>query len=551
METMTVGKYLAKRLEQAGVKHIFGVPGDYVLRFFDDLEASPIHVVGNCNELNAGYAADAYARLNGIGAVCVTYGVGAFSLLNAAVGAFAERVPLIIISGGPKVSEHRQHHLLHHTIGDLNLQPDIYKKIAAASAVLLNPEEAPQQIDGTIAACLRFRRPVYIEIPTDIVTQPCKAPAKVFSADTVIPSDPAALEEAVCEAAGMLEQAKAPAVLAGVEVHRLGIRSDLQELVDHSGYPFATTLLGKTVIPEKHPQFCGVYNGSIGLEGARKTVEEADVLLSLGALMTDVNFGVGTARLDISRMIVANSDKVRVKHHIYEQLSLRDFINGLRAKLKKSSPDLSKIEHPSKLCKKDFRPVPEQKISLARFYERVNRFIGEGHVIIADAGDSLFCAAELFLPEGVEYIGQAFYLSIGYSVPAALGVQLAASERRPVVFVGDGAFQMTAQEVSTIVRQKLGPVIFLMNNDGYTIERVINDGAYNDIQMWKYHLLPGVFGGGWGCEVRTEGDLENALKKAADHPRELAFIEVKLEKWDCSAGLKKLGKALSQANAGK
>ncbi len=546
----TVGKYLVSRLEQAGVRHIFGVPGDYVLRFFDDLEASRIRVVGNCNELNAGYAADAYARLNGIGAVCVTYGVGGFSLLNAAVGAFAERVPLIIISGGPKVSEHRQHHLLHHTIGDLNLQSDIYKKIAAASAILLNPEEAPQQIDETIAACLRFRRPVYIEIPTDIVAKPCKAPAGVLRVDTVIPSDPEALEESVCEAAGMLEHAKAPAILAGVEVHRLGIRGELQGLIDHAGYPFTTTLLGKTVIPEKHPQFCGVYNGAIGLEGARKTVEDADVLLSLGALMTDVNLGIGTAKLDASKMIVANSDKVRVKHHVYEQVSLRDFINSLRAKLQKGEPDLSKIEHASELFKKDFTPVPEQKMTLARFYARVNRFIRKGHVIIADAGDSLFCSAELFLPEGVEFIGQAFYLSIGYSVPASLGAQLADSGRKPLVFVGDGAFQMTAQEISTLIRQKLDPVIFLMNNSGYTIERVIDDGVYNDIQSWKYHLLPGIFGGGWGCEVRTEGDLEKALKKVEDSPGELAFIEVHLDKMDCSEALKKLGKELSRVNAG-
>ncbi len=550
METMTVGKYLVKRLEQAGVRHIFGVPGDYVLRFYDDLEASRIRVVGNCNELNAGYAADAYARLNGIGAVCVTYGVGGFSLLNAAVGAFAERVPLIILSGGPKVSEHRHHHLLHHTIGDLNLQSDIYKKIAAASAILLNPEEAPRQIDETIAACLRYRRPVYIEIPTDVVTMSCKAPAGVFSADTVIPSDPESLEEAVNEAAGMLEHAKAPAVLAGVESHRLGIREELQALIDHAGYPFATTLLGKTVIPEKHPQFCGVYNGAVGPEAARAAVEDADVLLSLGALMTDINLGVGTARLDASRMIVANSDKVRVKHHVYEQVSLRDFINGLRAKLAKRAPDLAKIEHPSKRVKKDFTPVPGAKITLARFYERIGRFLAKGHVIIADAGDSLFCASELFLPEGVEFIGQAFYLSIGYSVPAALGAQLASGERRPLVFVGDGAFQMTAQEISTLIRQKLGPVIFLMNNSGYTIERVIEDGLYNDIQDWKYHLLPGVFGGGWGCEVRTEGDLEQALKKAGDRPGELAFVEVHLDKMDCSETLRKLGKALNRVNAG-
>lgn len=545
MSEMTIGKYLARRLEQAGLRHIFGVPGDYVLRFFDYLEESNIKMVGNCNELNAGYAADAYARINGVGAVCVTYGVGGFSLFNAAVGAFAERVPMIILSGGPRTSEHKHHHLLHHTIGDMNLQFNIYEKITAAAVILLSPEQAPRQIDETIAACLLLRRPVYIEIPVDMVTKPCSEPGP-FSVDTTIKSEKGALDEAVAEAVAMLGSARQPAILVGVEAHRLGCRRELQEFVDHSGYPFASTLLGKAVIPEQHSQFTGVYCGALLRESARRTIEDADALLCLGTLMTDIGLGVGTARLDPSRMIVANSDKVRIKHHIYEHVSLKDFIDGLLRKLPKGKADPEKFVHPSKDLKKDFTAEPGRKIALDRFYQRINRFIDKNCVIIADAGDSLFCSAELFLPEGIEYIGQAFYLSIGYSVPASLGLKLAAEERRPIVFVGDGAFQMTAQEVSTIIRQKLNPVIFLMNNDGYTIERVIDDGPYNDIGMWKYHMLPEVFGGGWGCEVKTEGDLEAALKKAKDNPDALAFIEVRLDKWDCSEALGKLGEAIKK-----
>ncbi|MGB2706212.1 MAG: thiamine pyrophosphate-binding protein [Candidatus Omnitrophota bacterium] len=542
----TVGEYLVKRLKQAGVNHIFGVPGDYVLGFFDCLENSDIKVINTCNELNAGYAADAYARVNGIGAACVTFGVGGFSIFNAAVGSFAERVPVVIICGSPRVSEYRHHHLLHHTIGDMNLQYHIYEKIAAKSVVLLNPESAPQDIDNAIATCMCLRRPVYIEIPGDIVAKPCAAPGS-FEVNTTIPSDKNVLKEAVDKSARLLKSAKKVVVLAGIEAHRLGIRQELEDLINHLGCPFVTTLLGKTVLPEKNPLFLGVYCGSLLREAAQKAVKEANVVLSLGALMTDINLGVGTLKIDPSRMIASNSDNVRIMRHLYEDVSLKDFIKELRKKLPAGKPDFSKIDHPSRLLKKDFHPVPKNKITISRFYERINHFINKNKdsIVLTDTGDSIFCTAELFLPEGIEYIGQAFYLSIGYSVPAALGLKLAMPRRRPVVFVGDGAFQMTAQELSSIIRHKLNPVIFLMNNDGYTIERAIHDGPYNDINMWKYHRLPDIFGGACGMEVRTEGDLEAAIKKAEDNPDSLAFIEVCLDRLDSSGALKKIGKALN------
>lgn len=537
----TVGKYLVKRLEQAGLKHIFGVPGDYVLDFFDCLEESNIEIVGTCNELNAGYAADAYARVNGVGGVCITYGVGGFSLFNAVVGAFAERVPLIVISGGPKLSEHPHRYLLHHTIGGMQLQYEIYEKITVASVILRSPEQAPQQIDEAITACLRFKRPVYIEIPVDIVSRPCRDPGP-FEVDTSIPSDKDVLEEAVDEAVGLLKLAKSPVILAGIEAHRLNTINELRELIDHTGYPFTTTMLGKSVLPEKHPQFAGVYNGIVGRESVRRIVEEADVVLGLGVLMTDINFGAWTSQLDISKMIVANSDNVRIKHHMYSQISLKDFTNGLREKLPGSKPSPARIEHPAQLLKEDLTPASGQKITVNQFYRRINQFIEANYIIIPDAGDSILNASDLFVPENVGFIGQAFYLSIGYSIPAALGVKLAAPDKRPVVLVGDGAFQMTAQELSTIIWHNQNPVIFLINNDGYTLERMIHgEGSYNELNMWHYYRLPEVFRGEWGCQVKTEDELENALQKAKNSPDSLAFIEVWLDRNDCCKNLQKMG----------
>ncbi len=549
--TSTVGTYLIKRLEQAGVKHIFGIPGDYVLGLFECLEKSGLKVVCTCNELNAGYAADAYARLNGISAVCVTYGVGGFSLFNAVVGAYAERIPLVVISGAPRVFERAHRHLLHHTIGDMNLQYAMYEKITVASCALISPEQAPTQIDAAIEACLKFKRPVYIEVPIDIVFMPCRKPGPLLM-DTTITSDTPSLDEAVSEAVTLLEKAGQPVILAGVESHRLGIRRELQDLVEHSGYPFASSLLGKTVIPEVHPQFIGVYGGVASWESARKIVQKADIILCLGTIMTDMEIGGCAPLLDPGRMIVANSDKVRIKHHIYTHVSLKDFMAGLKARLKKGKTvkDLNPY-HPSSALKEKYTPHPEHAITVKRFYQRMNGFLDGKSVVFGETGDSLFNVATLFMPRGAFCIDQAFYMSIGYAVPGTLGAGLAAPDSRVITFAGDGAFQMTAQEVSTIIRERLNPIIFVMNNDGYTIERLMVDGAFNDLQMWNYSGLPAVFGGGWGCVVKTEGDLEEALRNATRRKKELALIEVRLDRMDCSDAVRMYGARYRSANPKK
>lgn len=539
-KTTAVGKYIVKRLESVGLKHIFGVPGDYVLTFFDLLEESKIKLITNCNELNAGYAADAYARITGLGAVCVTYDVGGLSLLNAVVGSFAERLPVIVISGGPKTTERPHHHLLHHTIGNMSLQHEIYEKITASSVILMDPENAPDQIDETIRSCIRLKRPVYIEIPLDIVDAPCRSPGD-FKIDTSILSDRASLKEAVEETVAILKRAKNPLILAGIEPHRFHIQKELLSFVDHTGYPFAVSLLGKSVLPEKHPQFIGVYGGVASRDEARTFAERADCILCLGTLMTDIEIGHERTLCDQSKMILANSEKVRVMHHTYDNVSLKDFMEALILKLPKEKHKRLNIKHPSVDAKKKFVPSSGAKITVKRFYERMDHFIEKDDVIIADTGDCIFSAADLYLPEGARFIDQAFYLSIGYSVPATLGAQLAAPEKRVVTFVGDGAFQMTGQELSTIIRNGLHPVMFLMNNEGYAVESVMNDGPYNDLNVWKYRLIPEVFNGKPGIEVRTEDDLEAALKKIEAGPGQLAFIEVRLDKKDYSNHLKQQG----------
>jgi TPP-dependent 2-oxoacid decarboxylase len=543
---ITVGEYLFQRLESLGVGHVFGVPGDYVLGLMDVLNKTPIELVGNCNELNAGYAADAYARLRGLGAVCVTYGVGGFSLLNAVVGAYAERVPLVVISGAPSSSVRQSSLLLHHTTGDYNLQFSVMEKVTVAAVILSDASQAAYQIDRTLADCLHHKRPVYIEIPVDIVDRPC-LPSAIHPLVAAKLTNPDVLQEAVAEAVELLAKAKSPVILAGVEFHRFDLEDKLLKLLETTGYPITTTMLGKSCISEMHPQFIGNYIGALSREHVRERIEDADCLLCLGAIMSDMNLGAYTANLDDNKIINANSEKVKIKHHFYQPVYLGDFIDGLIKNLEHRAAETLNIKPGSASLSQTFTPQPDAKLTNARFYERVNHFLEDEWIVISDTGDAIVATMDLLMREKNNFIGQAFYLSIGYSIPACLGAAMAEPHRRPIVFVGDGAFQMTAQELSTIIRHKLNPIIFLINNDGYTIERVIRDGPYNDLQPWKYHQLPQVFGESWSCEVKTEGELEVALVQAKANTECVSFIEIHLDRLDCSQGLTRLGQALNQA----
>jgi indolepyruvate decarboxylase len=542
-KTTTIGKYLVTRLEQAGLKHIFGIPGDYVLGFYDLLVDSKIDVIGTCTEIGAGFAADAYARVNRVGALCVTYCVGGFNALNAVAGAYAEKSPLIMISGAPGMAERSRSPLLHHAVKDFNTQKKVFEQVTIGAFALEDAHTAPDQIDEAFALCARHKRPVYIELPRDMVHKECRAPGPIQWLKTTI--DRAAMSEAIDEAEQMLRKAKKPVILAGVEIHRFSYQEQLLKLVEKAGYPVAATLLGKSVISEVHPQYLGVYEGAMGKENVRKAVETADAVLILGAFMTDINLGIYTANLDESRTINATSERITIKRHFYEDVSLKQFITGLTAKLPKRTR--VKIDHPPP---KPFKPRKSKAITVRRFFERMNEYLDEQSVVICDIGDSLFGGSDLTIHRRTEFLSPAYYTSMGFAVPAAIGAQINRRDLRPIVFVGDGAFQMTGHEVSTIARYGLNPIVFVLNNKGYTTERFINEGPYNDVQEWAYHLFPQIVRNGWGCEVRTEGELEDALVQAKAYRTSFSIINVHLEKMDKSYALERLGKRLGQRAKG-
>jgi indolepyruvate decarboxylase len=355
----------------------------------------------------------------------------------------------------------------------------------------------------------------------------------------------------VDEAAALLGRARMPVVIADVELIRFRLQKEFADFLARTGYPFVTLMLGKAVLDEGHPQFIGLYQGDRSRDYVRRRVESADCTLALGAQMTDFNTGGFTVRLDESKTVSAANRLVRVRHHYYENVRLGEFLAALGARLGRRDPAALDVRRATEGCvhrrTEPYEPAPARPLTVQRFFHRLSHFLEPGGVVLAETGVALFSAAETLMPDGTTFIGQTFYGSIGYTVGATLGACLAAPGRRVVLVVGDGSFQVTGQDLSTLIRNGLAPVVFLLNNDGYTIERVICDRPYNDIQPWLYHRLAEVFGGGPGFDVRTEGELEEALARAASSEG-LTFIEVHTGRLDCSEALRRAGAAMARTN---
>ena len=540
VELTNVGRYLIDRLHGLGVDHVFGIPGDYILGLYKMLEESPIRLVGMTREDSAGFAADAYARVKGLGCIAVTYCVGGLSCANSIAGAYAEKSPVVVVSGSPGISERERNPLLHHKVKDFDTQFEVFQKITVASAVLSDPLTAFADIDRVLNAALRYKRPVYLEIPRDRVLAKPITPHRAQL--ELPPSDPDALEEALDEACALLSAAKHPMILADVEIHRFGLQDQLIALAEETGMPIATTILGKSVVPENHPLFVGVYEGTMSRKEVTEFVETADCLLMLGCFMTDINLGIFTANLDPARCIDATSEDLRIRRHHYREVRLDDFMEGLRRR----KPTVVRSTPPPR-PKTDaaWTPAPDAPVTSARLFARLNRMIDEKTVVIADIGDALFGSSDLVVSRRTEFISPAYYTSMGFSIPAAVGAGMAMPDLRSLVIVGDGAFQMTGMELSTIARYGLNPIVIVMNNKGYMTERYLLEGSFNDVHEWAYHRVPDVLGAGRGFEVRSEAELDAALEAATAYTQGFTLLNVHLDKMDKSPALDRLTQKLS------
>jgi len=540
----TIGAYLIERLQSLKVDHVFGIPGDYILGMYKLIDESPIKLVGMTREDNAGFAADAYARVHGMGCVAVTYCVGGLSTCNSIAGAYAEKSPVIVLGGAPGVSERERDPLLHHKVKNFETQLEVFQKITVASAVLDKPETAFSEIDRVLAAAQMYKRPVYLELPRDRVNAARVSPHK--PPEGLPPSDPDALREAVGEAARLLKKAKRPVILADVEVHRFNLQDDLLKLAESTGMPIATTILGKSVISEAHPLFAGVYEGGMGRPEVTELVESADCLLMLGCFLTDINLGIWTAKLDPSKCIDATSEDLRIMRHHYRNVRLDDFMRGLfERKLKLARTPVPPRSNP---FEKVADAKPDEKLTSAHLFGRLNQLLcrQQNMTVVADIGDSLFGAADLEMHRRTEFLSPAYYTSMGFGVPAAVGASMANPLSRVLVIVGDGAFQMTGMELSTVARHGLNPIVVVVNNHGYTTERFLLDGPFNDIQNWAYHKVPDVIGAGMGLEVRTVGELDRALDAAFDNGASFSLVNVHLDRYDHSPALERLTIKLSK-----
>lgn len=537
---LTIGQYLIRRLQDYRVGHVFGIPGDYVLGFYDQLCRSDIQVVGTSKEDGAGFAADAYARVHGMGALCVTYCVGGLSVANAVAGAYAEKSPVVVISGSPGLKERTNDPMLHHKVKTFATQREIFERITACAVAIEDPDTAYRDIDRALATCWRVKRPVYIELPRDLVDVVPQHP--VPSVGDVMPLDQAALDEAIAEAVARLSAAKRPVILADVEVHRFGLAFELLTLAERTGIPIAVTILGKSVISERHPNYLGVYEGAMGRDDVAKAVEGSDCLLMLGTFLTDVNMGIFTAKLDPARTIEATSEKIQISRHRYDHVPFDGFVRGLlSAKLPRR-----------KLAPKAKAPVlntavqAKQSLKVTRLFHLLDQRLEDDMAVVCDVGLCLFGAIDLTIHKRTEFIAPAYYTSMGFAVPASVGVALANPKLRPVVLVGDGAFQMTGMELATVVRQKLNPIVIVLDNHGYTTERAIQDGPYNDILNWRYHRLPDVLGAGWATIVRTEGEFAEAWTQAVEQRGAFSLINVQLDAYDYCPALERLGKRMAE-----
>ena len=552
----SIGDYLIHSLAGRGITHIFGVPGDYILNFYDRLTKSKISVVNTCDEQGAGFAADVYARIRGLGVVCITYGVGALKVINTTAQAYAEKSPVVVISGAPGLKEQIKNPLLHHKVRDFDTQKKIFDQITVASTVLDDSQTAAYEINRVISAAMRFKRPIYIELPRDIVSTTIAGQYRhPLDVQEHRQSDPNALREAITEASNMINAATRPVIIAGEEIHRFELQENLLALIDKTQIPVAATILSKSVISELHPLFIGIYEGAVGQEKARQCVEFSDCLIILGATLSDITLGMFTAQIDQRRIIYVGAEKLSVMYHHHDNIEIQDFFDALidaplarkQKSILYSSYSLATPAHKDLTITSSLpKCTPGKKITVKYVFEYLNSTLTDDMIVLADVGDALFAGADLIIRGNTRFLSPAYYASLGFAVSASIGAQLADQTLRPLVIVGDGAFQMTGMELSTALRYKLNPIVVVLNNGTYLTEQLMLDGAFNDLQPWNYSSIPQVIGGGQGFHIESEDQLNYAFSTALSQRNTYSVLDVRLERNDKSPALDRLTKNLAK-----
>ncbi len=534
-QRMKIGDFLLRRLKEAGIGHLFGVPGDYNLGLLQQLQdTGTLRWIGTCNELNASYAADGYARLNGLGALTVTNGVGPLSAINGIGGSYSEHVPVICISGSIPLRSIDRGQGMHHTMADGTWDHFLraYAPVTAAQA-RLTPRNAASEIDRLILTAWREKLPVYMEVPSDIAYLDIEVPADPLIL-TAPPSDSERLRSCIAAIASRLSAANSPAILVDADAGRFGVASELMELAERVQAPLAAVNAAKSMIDETFPHYLGIYGGKASEPNVRETIEASDCLLCIGYRPIEVTTGDFTASLP-GDTIHARGYSVDVGDDNYQAVTLKEVLRGVVDAIPRVT---NRAPRQAAAPMAAVHGDGSAKLTQAAYWQAIQSYLKPGDVLYVDNGTS-FVTLGLKLPTNCTFVGSINWGSIGYSVGALLGALTAAPDRRHLLFIGDGSFQVSAQELSTILRHDHKPVIFLINNGGYTIERGYLGKAesYNDIANWSYADLPKVFRPDTSARsfvVRTVSDFKDVLSTPNDT---MIFVESIMDPYDAPAAV--------------
>lgn len=547
----TVADYLLDRLADCGVDHLFGVPGDYNLQFLDHVIAHrQIRWVGCANELNAAYAADGYARMQGCGALLTTFGVGELSALNGVAGSFAEHVPVLHIVGAPSTGAQQRRECLHHTLGDGNF--DHFRQMSVPVSVaqgVLDAANARDEIDRVLRDIVRYSRPGYLLLPADIASLPTSRPVNALTANNA-PTDSTELAEFVSHARALLRDSRRVSLLADVLALRFGLQSTLNKWVDAVPIPHATMLMGKGLFNETHAGFVGTYSGGASLPETRAAIEDADVIFCIGTCFTDTITAGFTHHIPLEKSIEIQPFAARVGKRWFSGINMQEAVNALIT-LSRDFSAQWQIQ-PGRVMKS--ASADNGHLTQRHFWQTLEKYLQPHDILLGDQGTAAFGLADLMLPQGASLIVQPLWGSIGYTLPAAFGAQTSQPDRRVVLVVGDGAAQLTIQELSSMLRDGLRPLILLLNNEGYTVERAIHgpEQRYNDISLWNWTQIPQALNLDCQAEcwkVTNASQLNDALTRATRGDK-LMLLEVMLPKMDIPPLLKAVTQALEARNNG-
>ncbi|KAI0404760.1 thiamine diphosphate-binding protein [Xylaria palmicola] len=557
-DTVKLAEYLFTRLKQLGIEAVHGVPGDFNLVLLDYVEPAGLQWVGNANELNAGYAADGYARIKGVGALITTFGVGELSAINAIAGAYAERAAVVHIVGTPDRPTQDGRVQVHHTFndGEFGRFAQMAAHVTVAQVDLKDPRTSPEHIDHALTQCLLHSRPVYIQVPVDMVSAPVSAARLQSELRLPSPAPTAYSDEVIENVLERIYEAKQPTILVDGETRAFGIVDLVQRLVEVTGWPSWTTMFGWGLLDETTPNVHGIYRGSFDTTGTVAVAQASDLILCFGPHFSTTNSFSKTSIPKVEATIYITHNEIRIGHQIFRDIPARFAVAQILEKLDPAkatsytpSTDLSRP-----LVDTYSEALKDQPITQALFWPMVSKIVQAGDIILGETGSAAHGCRLMSLPKHVRTFLPATWLSIGYMLGATQGAALAQRElmtrsqyhgiqrARTTLFIGDGSFQMSAQELGTIIRHNLNVTIVLINNDGYTIERVIHGlkQGYNDVAAWNYLQAPGFFGAKgdtFTAKVKTLGELRDVLDSGELGKAEgLKMVEVVMDREDVPEG---------------